>query len=48
MRCTVVVITRDRRETLLDTLGRLRELPGKPPVIVVDNASSDGTPEAVE
>ncbi|GLW67398.1 glycosyl transferase [Actinomadura rubrobrunea] len=47
MRCTVVVITRDRRASLLHTLGRLADLPERPPVIVVDNASRDGTAEAV-
>lgn len=47
MRCTLVVITRDRRRSLLATLARLRALPGAPPVIVVDNASRDGTPDAV-
>jgi GT2 family glycosyltransferase len=43
----IAVVTRDRRERLLDTLGRLRALPQRPPVAVVDNASSDGTAEAV-
>ncbi|WP_026406142.1 glycosyltransferase family 2 protein [Actinomadura rifamycini] len=47
MRYTVVVITRDRRESLLAVLARLRDLPDGPPVIVVDNASGDGTPDAV-
>ncbi|WP_207944965.1 glycosyltransferase family 2 protein [Actinomadura rubrisoli] len=47
MRLTVVVITRDRRQSLLATLARLRALPGPPPVIVVDNASRDGTAGAV-
>ncbi|KAF0648187.1 MULTISPECIES: glycosyltransferase [Streptomyces] len=46
-RTTVVVITRDRRDQLLRTLERLAALPGRPPVVVVDNASSDGTAEAV-
>ncbi|MFD1830672.1 glycosyltransferase family 2 protein [Streptomyces desertarenae] len=46
-RVSVVVITRDRREELLHTLGRLAELPERPPVFVVDNASSDGTSAAV-
>jgi GT2 family glycosyltransferase len=47
MSVTVVVVTRDRRPTLLTTLGHLVGLPGRPPIIVVDNASSDGTPAAV-
>lgn len=42
---TVVIITRDRRSELARTLRRLRDLPERPPVIVVDNGSSDGTPE---
>ncbi|MFF9819155.1 glycosyltransferase family 2 protein [Streptomyces sp. NPDC014006] len=46
-RATVVVITHNRRDELLRTLGHLAELPEKPPVIVVDNASADGTPDAV-
>jgi GT2 family glycosyltransferase len=44
---TVVVATRNRRAGLLQTLDRLVELPERPPVIVVDNGSSDGTPAAV-
>jgi GT2 family glycosyltransferase len=43
----VVVITRDRRERVLGTLRRLAALPEAPPVVVVDNASSDGTAGAV-
>lgn len=43
----VVVITRDRREELLRTLRYLEELPEDPPIVVVDNASTDGTSEAV-
>ncbi|WP_256107629.1 glycosyltransferase family 2 protein [Streptomyces sp. ODS05-4] len=46
-RVTVVVITHDRRDELLHTLDRLAELPERPRVIVTDNASSDGTAEAV-
>jgi GT2 family glycosyltransferase len=44
---TVVVATRDRRASLLRTLGRLAALPEAPPVVVVDNASTDGTADAV-
>lgn len=39
---TVVVATRNRRDELLRTLGR-----HEAPVIVVDNGSTDGTPEGV-
>jgi GT2 family glycosyltransferase len=39
---TTVVMTRDRRESLLETLTRLQG-----PVIVVDNGSGDGTVAAV-
>lgn len=46
-RTTVVVITHNRRSDLLHTLARLSELPERPPVTVVDNASADGTAEAV-
>jgi GT2 family glycosyltransferase len=46
-RTTVVVITHDRRAELLRTLDRLAELPEAPPVIVTDNASTDGTADAV-
>jgi GT2 family glycosyltransferase len=47
MDTTVVIATRDRREALLAVLARLEALPGAPPIVVVDNESSDGTPEAV-
>ncbi|MET9800961.1 glycosyltransferase [Streptomyces sp. NPDC006368] len=46
-RTTVVVITHNRRDELLRTLGELARLPERPPVIVTDNASTDGTAEAV-
>ncbi len=45
-RTTVVVITHNRRPELLRTLGRLAQLP-EDEVIVVDNASTDGTADAV-
>jgi GT2 family glycosyltransferase len=41
-RVTTVVISRDRRDQLLHSLGRHR-----PPVVLVDNGSTDGTVEAV-
>ena len=44
---TVVIATRNRRRRLLATLERLRELDERPPVVVVDNASTDGTANAV-
>ncbi|GHD22202.1 glycosyltransferase family 2 protein [Streptomyces galbus] len=46
-RLTVVVITHNRRPELLRTLDRLADLPERPPVIVTDNGSTDGTAEAV-
>lgn len=46
-RVSVVVATRDRRESLAQTLERLARLPERPRVVVVDNDSSDGTSETV-
>jgi GT2 family glycosyltransferase len=43
----IVIATRDRRDALLDSLRRLRELPEDPPIVVVDNGSRDGTAGAV-
>jgi len=43
---TVVIATRNRRGELLRTMSRLHELPERPPVIVVDNASTDGSAAA--
>jgi GT2 family glycosyltransferase len=45
-RVTVVVITRNRRPELVRTLERMTALPERPPVIVVDNASDDGSARA--
>ncbi|WP_129843229.1 glycosyltransferase [Streptomyces sp. RFCAC02] len=45
-RVTVVLITHNRRDELLRTLGRLTALPERPRVIVVDNGSSDGSARA--
>jgi GT2 family glycosyltransferase len=46
-RVTVVVLTHDRRDELLRTLEHLAALDEQPPIIVVDNGSSDGTARAV-
>ncbi len=46
-RVTVVIATRNRRDELLRTLGQLAALPERPPVIVVDNGSEDGSAQAV-
>ena len=46
-RVTAVIATRNRRPELCATLGRLRALPERPPIIVVDNGSRDGTAQAV-
>lgn len=45
---SVVVATHNRRDAVLATLATLHALPERPPLIVVDNASTDGTAEAVE
>jgi GT2 family glycosyltransferase len=39
--------SRDRRDRVLDALTRLASLPEGPPLVLVDNGSRDGTPEAV-
>jgi GT2 family glycosyltransferase len=44
---TIVVATRNRRRVLLSALAHLCALPERPHVIVVDNASGDGTASAV-
>jgi GT2 family glycosyltransferase len=44
---TVVIATRNRRQELMRTLCRLHELVPAPPVVVVDNGSTDGTVQAV-
>ena len=46
-RVGVVLVTRNRRARTLETLDRLAVLPERPAVTVVDNASTDGTAEAV-
>ena len=46
-RVTVVVATHERREEVVATLARLARLPEVPHVIVIDNASTDGTAAAV-
>ena len=46
-RISVVVLSRDRGDELLRTLERLSELPERPPIVVVDNGSRDGTQAVV-
>jgi glycosyltransferase involved in cell wall biosynthesis len=46
-RTAVVMITHNRRDEVLRSLGRLTELPERPRVVVVDNGSADGTAAAV-
>ena len=51
MKLSYVIVTRNRRNALIQTLARLEETTQLPTrsweVIVVDNASDDGSPEAV-
>lgn len=44
---TAAVLTWNRRDEILHTIARLLALPERPPVIVVDNGSTDGTVSAV-
>jgi GT2 family glycosyltransferase len=46
-RVGVVVITYERREEALACVARLVALPERPPVVLVDNGSTDGTAAAV-
>ena len=46
-RVAVVVITHQRREEALRCLTRLRALPERPHVVVVDNGSTDGTAASI-
>lgn len=46
-RVSVVITTRNRASELLTTLEHLQNLPEQPHIVVVDNSSTDGTPEAV-
>lgn len=45
---TIVVITRNRRSDAMETIPKLLALPGRPAVVVVDNASNDGTADEIE
>lgn len=42
-RITIVVLTHNRAERLMETLHRLHALPEYPQIIVADNASTDET-----
>jgi GT2 family glycosyltransferase len=46
-RLGIVIITHDRALRFIDTLGQLRSLEASYPMVVVDNASKDGTPKLV-
>jgi GT2 family glycosyltransferase len=46
-RVSIVVLSRNRRDMLLRTLPAHLSLPERPRVVVVDDASTDGTAEAV-
>ncbi|AMM17451.1 glycosyl transferase family 2 [Burkholderia sp. PAMC 28687] len=46
-RISVVVLTYNRCAQVLETLSRLCALPEQPRVVVVDNGSTDGTPQQI-
>jgi GT2 family glycosyltransferase len=43
----VVIITHERRDEALEAVARLTRLPEQPPIVLVDNGSTDGTASAV-
>ena len=43
-RVTVVIITRERHAELARTLERLRALPERPPIVVVDHGDGPAEP----
>src|SRR4051795_5030375 len=46
-RVGVAIATRERFDELVGVLGRLRALPERPPIVVADNGSRDGTPARI-
>lgn len=48
MKVTVIIPAYNERDTIAETIARVRSSPVKKEIIVVDDASSDGTPEIVE
>lgn len=46
-RVGLVILTRDRRERVRETVARARALPERPAIVVVDNASRDATAAAL-
>lgn len=46
-RVSVVMITRNRKAQVISSLQHLTTLPSRPPIVLVDNASTDGTADAV-
>lgn len=44
---TVVIMTRNRTDELMATLRHLARLPERPPIVVADNGSTDGTVDRV-
>ncbi|MCC2641509.1 MAG: hypothetical protein K0S45_1922 [Nitrospira sp.] len=47
LRVTAVVLTHNRKQEVLRTIGRLASLPEQPDIIVVDNGSTDGTSNSI-
>jgi GT2 family glycosyltransferase len=46
-RVSVVILTHNRKDEVLRSLERVHALPERVPVFLVDNASTDGTAQAV-
>lgn len=47
MKVSVIIPVYDERETIAETIARVRACPVEKEIIVVDDASSDGTPEVI-
>src|SRR4051812_42666765 len=45
---SIVMITRNRKKDVVKTLSRIYDSPERVPIVVVDNASTDGTPALIK
>ena len=48
MKTSVIIPAYNERDTIVETIARVRESPVEKEIVVVDDASTDGTPDLVE